>query len=200
MPKGQLKETEPHELCGPEKHQRMHKLEPYDLCEPAKPQRVCARKTRVSEEDKNETHVEIKEPDPHKLCEPAMHWKESPKEIHKPEPHDLCEPVKHQKVCARETRVSEGDKNEMHVEMKEPEPHKLCEPAMHQGICTPELHNLCEPEQYAKVWCKYDFKPTELHSQTDERKRNQRGINNHPAVPISHPTHHDITHQNRPNS
>eukprot|EP00957_Ditylum_brightwellii_P118741 9056306-Ditylum_brightwellii.AAC.1 len=33
-----------------------------------------------------------------------------------------------------------------------------------------------------------------------ERKRHQRGNNNPPEVPISHPTHHNNTYQNRPNS
>eukprot|EP00957_Ditylum_brightwellii_P109205 8330331-Ditylum_brightwellii.AAC.1 len=52
--------------------------------------------------------------------------------------------------------------------------------------------------------------PTEQHAkprellhrelQKGERKRDQGGTNKPPAVPISHPTHHDITHQNGPNS
>eukprot|EP00957_Ditylum_brightwellii_P175021 13325230-Ditylum_brightwellii.AAC.1 len=33
-----------------------------------------------------------------------------------------------------------------------------------------------------------------------ERKRNQREISKHPAVVISHPTHHNNTHQDGPNS
>eukprot|EP00957_Ditylum_brightwellii_P003669 278131-Ditylum_brightwellii.AAC.1 len=111
MPEGQLKETEPHKLCEAEKHKRIHKPESHKLCEPAKHQKVYDRKTRVSEGDKSEMHVEMKETEPHKLREPAMHWKESPKAICKPEPHKLCGPPKHQKVCARRTRVSEGDKN-----------------------------------------------------------------------------------------
>eukprot|EP00957_Ditylum_brightwellii_P031908 2419284-Ditylum_brightwellii.AAC.1 len=45
-------------------------------------------------------------------------------------------------------------------------------------------------------------KPRELlHRETPKvrRKRNQRGINEPPAVPISYPTHHNNTHQNGPN-
>eukprot|EP00957_Ditylum_brightwellii_P038914 2940380-Ditylum_brightwellii.AAC.1 len=80
---------------------------------------------------------QLKEAEPHKLCEPEKHQR-----IHKPEPHYLCEQAKHQRVCARRTRVSQGNKNEIDVKLKEPEPHELCEPAMYQGICTPEPQNL----------------------------------------------------------
>eukprot|EP00957_Ditylum_brightwellii_P085317 6489190-Ditylum_brightwellii.AAC.1 len=66
----------------------------------------------------------------------------------------------------------------------------------------PEPQELCEQEQHPKVRCKHigmlsrSSEPKELRSQTEERKRNQRGINNPPVVPIFHPTN---THQNRPN-
>eukprot|EP00957_Ditylum_brightwellii_P203721 15335929-Ditylum_brightwellii.AAC.1 len=91
MPRGQPKETEPHELCDPEK--------PHKSCEPAKHQKVCARRTRVSEGDKNEqlkepsADCEMKDPEPHKLCEPENHQEKC-----MPEPHELCEPEQHPKV------------------------------------------------------------------------------------------------------
>eukprot|EP00957_Ditylum_brightwellii_P104637 7973794-Ditylum_brightwellii.AAC.1 len=59
------------------------------------------------------------------------------------------------------------------------------------------------------MWSR-SLKPKEQHMKLRElmcretskgkRKRDQRGINKAPAVPISHPVHHNNTHQNRPNS
>eukprot|EP00957_Ditylum_brightwellii_P140409 10698279-Ditylum_brightwellii.AAC.1 len=115
------------------------------------------------------------------------------------------EDCKVMRVCEKQAFVKKNNMNKIEMNMpkeqlKETEPHKLCEPAKHQGICTPESHKLCEPEQHAEVWCKYDSKLKELYSQTEKRKRNKKGIKNLPAVPISHPTHHNTTHQNGPNS
>eukprot|EP00957_Ditylum_brightwellii_P018999 1430115-Ditylum_brightwellii.AAC.1 len=50
---------------------------------------------------------------------------------------------------------------------------------------------------------KQHAKPKELlhrEPQKGKRKKDQRGINKPPVVPISHPTHHNNTHQNGPNS
>eukprot|EP00957_Ditylum_brightwellii_P128436 9795521-Ditylum_brightwellii.AAC.1 len=41
---------------------------------------------------------------------------------------------------------------------------------------------------------------TKQPNTTGKRKRDQKGINKPPAVPISHPTLHINTHQNKPNS
>eukprot|EP00957_Ditylum_brightwellii_P190535 14503358-Ditylum_brightwellii.AAC.1 len=51
---------EPHKLCEPDQHQEMCKPEPHELCKPEQHQKVCARRTRVSEGDKNEMHVALK--------------------------------------------------------------------------------------------------------------------------------------------
>eukprot|EP00957_Ditylum_brightwellii_P174799 13308977-Ditylum_brightwellii.AAC.1 len=112
--------------------------------------------------------------------------------------HEMCAVAKGDckvmRVCEKHAFVEKDNMNKIEMkilkgQMKEPEPHKLC-----------------EPEQDPKVWREYDAmlsrssEPKELCSQTEERNRNQRLINNPPAVPIFHPTHCNNTHQNRPNS
>eukprot|EP00957_Ditylum_brightwellii_P087013 6623263-Ditylum_brightwellii.AAC.2 len=43
-------------------------------------------------------------------------------------------------------------------------------------------------------------KEPKLSLQTEERKRDQRGVNNLPLMPISHPTHYNSTYQSGTNS
>eukprot|EP00957_Ditylum_brightwellii_P103713 7900963-Ditylum_brightwellii.AAC.1 len=60
---------------------------------------MCARRTGVSEGDKNEqlrepsADYEMKDPEPRKLCEPAKH-----QGICTPELHELCGPKQHPKA------------------------------------------------------------------------------------------------------